>query len=243
MNLREMVLMGEFKPGERIFEVPIAEKLGVSRTPIRLALERLAQEGLLETAGSGGGFTIREFTIRDIWDAIEARGVLEGAAARLAAERLDDAQELDKIRRINDELDRISQPYVLGSGKAATSDVIVAYADLNVAFHSGLVDLAKSPMLRWAVERINLIPFATPGAVIMPKAAEGFTIAQEQHRAILDALQNKEGARVESLAREHARFARRNLELALQDSAQAMGKIPGVGLIKSASSTVAQMTI
>jgi len=233
VSLREMVLRGEFKAGERIFEVPIAERLGVSRTPIRLALECLAQEGLLEPAGLAGGFTVREFTIRDIWDAIEARGVLEGAAARLATERLVDLRELDRIREINDELDRISEPYTRGSGTTATSDVMIAYADFNVAFHSALVDLAKSPMLRWAVDRINLIPFATPGAVIMPQAAEGFTIGQEQHRTILDALGNKEGARVEMLVREHARFARRNLELALQHASLAMGSVRGAGLIKS----------
>lgn len=56
-----MVLRGEFKPGERMFEVPIAARLRVSRTPIRLALERLAQEGLLETLESGVGFTVRKF--------------------------------------------------------------------------------------------------------------------------------------------------------------------------------------
>jgi GntR family transcriptional regulator of vanillate catabolism len=60
----------EFKPGERIFEIPLAERLGVSRTPIRLALERLAQDGLLETLESGVSFTVREFTPRDIRDAI-----------------------------------------------------------------------------------------------------------------------------------------------------------------------------
>jgi GntR family transcriptional regulator of vanillate catabolism len=230
--LREMVLRGEFKPGERIFEVPIAERLSVSRTPIRLALERLAQEGLLETAGSAGGFTVKEFTIRDIWDAIEARGVLEGAAARLASERLRSNSELDDIRRINIKLDQISRPYI-ALGTAATTDVIVAYADLNVEFHSALIDLAKSSMLRWAVERIKSIPFATPRAVIMPQAAESFTIAQEQHRAILDALENREGGRAEMIVREHARHARRNLELALQHSEYSIGKVTGFGLIKS----------
>ncbi len=231
-----MVLRGEFKPGERMFEVPIAARLRVSRTPIRLALERLAQEGLLETLESGVGFTVRKFTVRDIWDAIEARGVLEGAAARLAAERLTDPRELEEIRRINAELDRISEPYILASSTAATSDVMIAYADVNFAFHSALIDLAKSPMLRWAVERIQLIPFATPRAVILQRAADALTIAREQHRTILEALANKEGARAEMLVREHARLARRNLELALQESSQWMGEMPGSQLIKSDSS-------
>ncbi len=225
-----MVLRGEFKPGERIFEVPLAERLGVSRTPIRLALERLAQEGLLETLESGIGFTVREFTLRDIWDAIEARGVLEGAAARLAAERLTDTRSLNRIRQINEEMDRLTAPYICASSTTATSDVIVPYAELNFAYHSALIELAGSPMLQWAIERIQLIPFATPRAVILPQTSELLTIAKEQHRAILEALADKEGTRAELLVREHARMARRNLELALQH--KGIGEMPGSQLIR-----------
>src|SRR6202042_2625336 len=82
LNVREMILRGDFQPGERISELPMVARLGVSRTPIRLALDRLAHEGLLEASPSGG-FVVRAFTIEDVWDAIETRGVLEGAAARL----------------------------------------------------------------------------------------------------------------------------------------------------------------
>jgi GntR family transcriptional regulator of vanillate catabolism len=230
VNIREMVLRGEFKPGERIFEVPLAERLGVSRTPIRLALERLAQEGLLETLESGVGFTVREFTLRDIWDAIEARGVLEGAAARLAAERLTDPRSLNRIRQINDEMDQLTAPYICASSTTATSDVIVPYAELNFAYHSALVELAGSPMLQWAIERIQLIPFATPRAVILPQTSELLTIAKEQHRAIIEALADKEGTRAELLVREHARMARRNLELALRH--KGIGEMPGSQLIR-----------
>src|SRR5581483_1786758 len=84
LNLRGMLLRGDFQPGERLSELPLVARLGVSRTPIRLALDRLAHEGLLE-ASPTGGFVVRSFTIEDVWDAIETRGVLEGAAARLAA--------------------------------------------------------------------------------------------------------------------------------------------------------------
>ena len=85
LNLREMLLRGDFRPGERISELPMVARLGVSRTPIRLALDRLANEGLLEPSPSGG-FVVRAFDLSDIWDAIEMRGVLEGTAARLASE-------------------------------------------------------------------------------------------------------------------------------------------------------------
>ena len=97
LNLRGMLLRGDFQPGERISELPLVARLGVSRTPIRLALDRLAHEGLLE-ASPTGGFVVRAFTIEDVWDAIETRGVLEGAAARLAAERLEHDSELDLAR-------------------------------------------------------------------------------------------------------------------------------------------------
>src|SRR5712691_5743186 len=87
IRVREMLLRGEVARGERISELPLVARLGMSRTPIRLALERLAHIGLLEAVATGG-FTVREFTLAEVRDAIEVRGVLEGTAARLAAERL-----------------------------------------------------------------------------------------------------------------------------------------------------------
>src|SRR5580704_7656983 len=104
LNLRGMLLRGDFQPGERISELPLVARLGVSRTPIRLALDRLAHEGLLEPSPTGG-FVVRAFTIEDVWDAIETRGVLEGAAARLAAERLEHDSELTALRDLRDEMD------------------------------------------------------------------------------------------------------------------------------------------
>ena len=96
LGLRELVLDGAFAPGERVPEIELSERLGVSRTPLRLALSTLAHEGLLEPL-PGGGFVVRSFTSADVSDAIELRGVLEGTAARLAAERLESADELDPL--------------------------------------------------------------------------------------------------------------------------------------------------
>src|SRR4030095_16430400 len=104
LRLREMLFKGEFRRGERLSELPLSARLGVSRTPIRLALERLAHEGLLEVWRSVC-FVVREFTVDSVWDAIEVRGVLEGTATRLAAERLEDDREVDTLRRYQDEMD------------------------------------------------------------------------------------------------------------------------------------------
>ena len=86
MRLREMILAAELPAGARIAELTLVDKLGVSRTPIRTALMKLEQEGLLESL-TNGGYAVRTFTERDVSDAIELRGTLEGLAARLAAER------------------------------------------------------------------------------------------------------------------------------------------------------------
>src|SRR5277367_5466698 len=86
LTLREQILSGEFAAGQRMSELPLVERLGVSRTPLRLALATLEHEGLL-LALPAGGYVVREFTRADISDATELRGVLEGTASRFAAER------------------------------------------------------------------------------------------------------------------------------------------------------------
>src|ERR1700690_2333538 len=101
-----MLLRGDFQPGERLSELPLVARLGVSRTPIRLALDRLANEGLLEIVPTGG-FVVRAFTLTDVNDATEMRGLLEGAAARLAAERFEDPGELSVLRTLQAELERV----------------------------------------------------------------------------------------------------------------------------------------
>src|SRR5690349_19545726 len=87
LALREMLVQGQFKPGERMSEIPLAKQLGVSRIPLRLALERLAHEGFLEIRPTRG-FIAQQFSIADIYDAVELRGSIEGMAARFAAERI-----------------------------------------------------------------------------------------------------------------------------------------------------------
>jgi DNA-binding GntR family transcriptional regulator len=77
LRLRELILAGELPPGERIAELTLVERLGASRTPIRMALVRLQEEGLLD-ALPHGGFAVKDFSEADIHDAIELR---EGVAS------------------------------------------------------------------------------------------------------------------------------------------------------------------
>ncbi|HLH42427.1 MAG TPA: GntR family transcriptional regulator [Bryobacteraceae bacterium] len=215
LRLREMILDGQFRRGEHIKEIPLAARLKVSRIPLRLALERLAHEGLLELRPTRG-FVVQQFSTTDIYDAIELRGILEGSAARLAAERLRDARDLAPLRDANRELDALLK------GGRLSLDKFTDYIEINAQFHSALLDLARSKILRRALQQACALPFASPSAFLLKQHASSsskdlFLIALDQHHAIADAILNREGMRADLLAREHARLARRNLDAALQN--------------------------
>ena len=229
LGLRELVLDGELRPGERVPEVGLAERLGVSRTPLRIALATLAHEGLLEPL-AGGGFVVRSFTRADVTDAIELRGVLEGTAARLAAERLEAPSELARLAETAGLLDEVVEHL--------SPETLVRYVELNDAYHVELVALAKSATLERAIANVLVLPFASPGALLLshawlPRSREILVVAQYQHRALIEAIGDRQGARAEEIAREHARLARLNLDLVLADHS-ALARIPGAPLLRRA---------
>jgi GntR family transcriptional regulator of vanillate catabolism len=235
LRLRELVLAGHFKAGERIPELLLVERLGMSRTPVRTALGVLANEGLLQSVPSGG-FTARDFSVAEIEDAIELRGVLEGTAARFAAERHTGAEALAPLALAVDRLDHLLADGVPGS---ATFE---AYVELNEVFHTRLLELAGSTMLDSAMERAAALPFASPNAFLpaqfeTPQSFDVLRLGQEHHRALLESIAGREGARAEAVAREHARLARRNLSAVL-DRKDLFGKVPGAALIRTAPATV-----
>jgi GntR family transcriptional regulator of vanillate catabolism len=178
-------------------------------------LERLAHEGLLEMRPTRG-FIVQQFSITDIYDAIDLRGQLEGAAARLASERLRDGRDLVPLRETSQAMEALFQPRKL-SLHAFTS-----YIELNAQFHATLVDLSHSRILRRAITQAAMLPFGSPSAFILKQQSFDdsrhlFLVALDHHRGIIEAVASREGMRAETLAREHARLARRNLDVALQD--------------------------
>ena len=227
--LRELVLDGHFLPGERIKEIPLASKLEVSRIPLRLALERLAHEGLLDVRPTRG-FVVQQFSSTDMYDSIELRGSLEGTAARLAAERLRDSSDLSALRDLSKQMDSLFQKRDLNLAG------FTSYIDLNARFHAALVELSRSRILRRAVKQACTLPFASPSAFLLkqqasPGSRELFQIALDHHHGILDAISHREGMRAEALAREHARLARRNLDVALGDRELMIKTVRGAKLV------------
>ncbi len=156
------------------------------------------------------------FSTEDIRDAIEVRGLLEGAAARLATERLQSLRDLEPPRESSREI------VSLVRRRHLTMEAFSRYIELNAQFHCGLLDLSRSRMLRRSVEQACSLPFASPSAFlnrqhVSPELKELFVIAADQHVLIVDAIADREGMRAEFLTREHARVARRNLDDVLKN--------------------------
>lgn len=215
VRLREMIMSGALRAGERVAEIPIATRLGVSRTPVRYALGVLAQEGLIIPTDHGRGFVVREFAFKDVRDAIKVRGVLEGMAARLVAER---GLSTDTEARLVGCLDRgatlLAAPTPPPGGGPE-------WADINETFHATLVAAADNAALAHALRINDQAPFASARSYFddesdPPIARRQFDIlrrAQHHHVTIVQCLRDREGARVEALMREHALIAVENVSL------------------------------
>jgi GntR family transcriptional regulator of vanillate catabolism len=214
-------------PGERLSEISVSERLGLSRTPVRAALARLEQEGILEAIPSGG-YSVRLFSESDVADAIELRGVLEGTAARLAAERGVAPARLTALKLLVSRLDD-----VVAVGPEAMD--IDAYMALNAEFHEMLGELSGSRIVQRELERVMHLPFAGPSAFLIaqisvPAFRSSLVVGQAQHRAIAHAIEMRESARAEAVTREHARLARINLDIVMKDRAL-IERVPGLVLV------------
>ncbi|MDF0603010.1 GntR family transcriptional regulator [Psychromarinibacter sp. C21-152] len=228
-GLRTLILNGQFEANTRLAETALAERLGISRTPLRQAMDRLVEEGLLERAETGR-CSVASFTMDDIIDAVELRGVIEGTAARLAAERGVEPALIEECREVLAKLDR-------ATAHAGAID-FRAYVPLNLRFHALIAEMCASRIVQREIERANRLPLASPSAFLQgQEVAQDFldTLprAQEQHRSLLDAIVAREGARAEALAREHARLARHNLALALEAGPRLADRVPGLQLVSN----------
>jgi GntR family transcriptional regulator of vanillate catabolism len=212
LRIREMILRGELQPGQRLGEEALAERLGVSRTPIRQALPALAREGLLAAAGRRG-FVVRSFSPQDVLDAIETRGLLEGLAARRIAERGASPELLQKLRACLAEGDAL-----LAKKRFESADE-QRYSEMNGRFHALIVEGAGSRILADTLAHNDHVPFASARAVAFSDAPAQLlpvlSYAHRQHHAIVQALENRESGRAEALMREHATPVKEVLNLKL----------------------------
>jgi DNA-binding GntR family transcriptional regulator len=136
--LRQRLISGFYEPGSQLKEERIADELGISRTPVRAALKRLVNDGLVVSAANRGMF-VAEWTDRDIQDIWDLRLVLEPHAAALAAARATENQ-ISEMRALNDRMRTILQ-----SRRQSRVDEMQA---INFEFHTRIIEAAGSPRLK-----------------------------------------------------------------------------------------------
>ncbi|MDO9113736.1 MAG: GntR family transcriptional regulator [Polaromonas sp.] len=229
IQLRDLILRGEFEPGQRLAEQQLAERLGASRTPVRAALVTLEQEGLVE-ANETGKFLVRQFTPREVADAIAVRGHLEGMAARLVAEHGVSRQLQLDLQACLEDGDRAL------AANPLTYESYADYAAMNDRFHALILQACGNRALQRAVALNDKLPFA-PASAMLPMQGtvtldrDWMLYAHRQHHMLFAALKAGEGARAQALAVEHTEVAQMNLRMALERRAETEQVLPAIRLV------------
>src|SRR5258705_3795641 len=141
-ELRQAILSGRLKPGERLIEGRIADELGVSRNPVREAIRALASEGLIEVTARRGA-AVATMTEQEARETIEVRALLEGQNARLSASR----QDKEILRRIEAVLDEGAEAVAANRNDELT--------DLNQQFHHELAEAGQNRLLAHLLKRLR----------------------------------------------------------------------------------------
>jgi GntR family transcriptional regulator of vanillate catabolism len=221
-QLSQLIIRGEFVPGERLAEIPLAERFGVSRTPIRHALSVLEKEGLLIRGDSGRSYTVRRFRLEEILDAIEVRAVLEGLAAREVAQGRKPRGLLRELEALLEEASEIIEQIEI---QGATGSLTEKYFSINTRFHQAIVDGANNQALAGALAHIGKIPFVSVGSIARYNDTSGddpgaarlkvrhILLSHMQHESLLEAIMDGQAGRAEALMREHGQLGVRNLHL------------------------------
>ena len=190
--LRDAIWEGRIGCGDRIREEDVARNLGVSRTPVREALQRLQQRGLLVNR-LGRGLVVAELGKREIVELYAMREILEGSAARFAAHHAG-APEIEIIERLQREL-------------AAAPDDAPLLVKLNHRFHQAIYDAAHNQYLTQTLDALlDAMALLHAATFRVPSRRKE---SDEEHRRIVSAIKRHDPDRAETLAREHIRQAQR----------------------------------
>lgn len=215
-ELRSRIVGNHWAPGERLMEVPIAQELGVSRTPVRLALATLAQEGLVLYAPQRG-FTVRPFTPAQILDAVAVRGRLESLAAETLAQN---GATATVLAALNTNLARTAALLDAAFGEAEEA----AWPELNAAFHRQIAEAAGNETISRFLAELEAVPLVATGSFLRPSTAAARRAVVESslfmHRLIVEAIAQRNAPRAGLLMAEHVHQGRQNLAARLAEPGQ-----------------------
>ena len=172
-TLRQAIITGEFAPGERLMEIALANRLGVSRTPVREAIRKLELEGLVVMIPRKGA-EVAKITEKDLRDVLEVRSSLEELAAELAAERMND--------EVKEKLEKALKEFE----EAIESDDNAAIADSDVDFHDVIFEATGSARLIQIIN--NLREQMDRYRLEYVKDTEYHTVLLNEHRELAKAM-------------------------------------------------------
>lgn len=187
-TLREAILKGDLKPGERLMELQLAAKLGVSRTPIREAIRMLEQEGLAVTMPRKGA-EVAKMTLKDMEDVLEIREALDELAVRIACEKITDEQ----MKRLTDAKDLFET--------STRSGDVKMIAEADVSFHDVIYEATGNPKLETLLN--NLREQVYRYRVEYIKDPQNYPVLIREHEAILLALKERNVKKAERAMHEH----------------------------------------
>lgn len=213
-RLRDMLVSGQFAPSARLTEVVLAERLGVSRTPVRDALNTLAQEGLLAYEPNRG-YEVLSCTLGDVMGAYRVRQTLEALACRIAAENGLDVTARATIMDANERIERL-----LVSGRWR-QDGAREWRLLNSIFHGAVVEAAGNKALAKAIGDTQRLPIMvagggsrwfTHGELVLAFDDEAVRRSHRQHGEIFAALLARDADRAAAIMADHIEHARMIME-------------------------------
>ena len=191
VSLRGAIRNGQLTPGQRVRETEIAEWLGISRTPVREALMRLEAAGLVQSA-SHSGFVVNSLDNAEVRELYAMREVLEGMAARLAAQHASDAEILT-LRKLLEQ-------------HAAARDDAERLAGINLRIHQTIYEAAHNRFLLRALNALS-DSLALLGETTYRAEGRGDSALRE-HGKVVDAIEARDADTAESAARKHIRESR-----------------------------------
>ena len=200
--IKNMIILREIEPGKKINEEHIAKEIQVSRTPIREALCRLENEGIVTIIPRRGAF-VSDLTETNVVEILLIREVLEGLVVRLAVENMD-AKTLEKLRKAIEKISSIPEE----------DRDLVNYTRSEVDFHSILLSASNNQMLKNMMDMVNAhLQIIRLRTVVIPERAQKTV---KEHQQILKAIENGDAQSAEELMRKHVRSVRevalRNIE-------------------------------
>ncbi|MCM1283061.1 MAG: GntR family transcriptional regulator [Muribaculaceae bacterium] len=187
-TLREAILRGDLKPGERLMELQLASKLGVSRTPIREAIRMLEQEGLAVTMPRRGA-EVAKMTLKDMEDVLEIREVLDELAVKSACARIT-AEQLQRLSVVNQQFE----------SSTGTGDVKMI-AEADETFHDVIYEATGNPKLVAMLN--NLREQMYRYRIEYVKDPRNYPVLIREHEAILQGLKDRDVEQSVSAMQEH----------------------------------------